>query len=45
MKRLLLIRNPWANSEWNGRWSGDSVEVKKYAKELKRVNDARDIEE
>ena len=32
--RLLRIRNPWGNSEWNGAWGAGSEELKKYEKIL-----------
>ena len=27
--------NPWGEGEWNGPWSGDSDEMKKYMPQLK----------
>ena len=36
--KLLVIRNPWATSEWTGKWSDNSAEVQKYRKELEAVD-------
>jgi len=44
-RRLLLIRNPWANSEWNGAWSSNSKETIKYRAVLEAINQSRDEEE
>ena len=32
--KLLRLRNPWGNSEWNGAWGSGSPELKKYEKVL-----------
>ena len=33
--RLIRIRNPWGEKEWNGRWSDDSSEWMKVSEEVR----------
>ena len=38
--KLLLLMNPWGHGEWNGAWSGESPEMKKYTPLIQKYIDS-----
>jgi hypothetical protein len=43
--KLLRIRNPWGNSEWNGAWGAGSDELDKYKEVLEAYIKTLDVDE
>lgn len=32
--RILRVRNPWGNTEWAGKWSSDSEELRTFSEQI-----------